>query len=147
MWKQIIVHSFRVVYQHLFTRTEEIYDKIRPEQMTSWPRFAPNTCPIKAGSSKVSDSLLVLCILFSGRKTSSVYGKRYSCTCVLLSTRPQGRMGQRKHITHRDSKDFLSCLQPRIYGKLWAIQSNWRKRSAPCSGPLYILQHILNTQI
>jgi hypothetical protein len=33
MWKQMIVHSFRVMYQHLFTRTEEIHDKIRSEQM------------------------------------------------------------------------------------------------------------------
>jgi hypothetical protein len=33
MWKQMIVHSFRIVYQHLFTRTEKIYDKIRSEQI------------------------------------------------------------------------------------------------------------------
>lgn len=29
----MIVHSFRVVYQHLLTRTEEIYDKVRSGQM------------------------------------------------------------------------------------------------------------------
>jgi len=58
----------------------------------SWPRFAPNTCPRKAGSSTAWDSLLVLCILFSGRQTSSVYGKRYSCTCVYKA---QGHKGVR----------------------------------------------------
>lgn len=27
MWKQMTVHSFTVVYQHLFTRKDEFYEK------------------------------------------------------------------------------------------------------------------------
>lgn len=50
-WKQMIVHSFRVVYQHLFTRRTKFMTQFRSEHFMSWPRFAPNTCPIKAGSS------------------------------------------------------------------------------------------------
>jgi hypothetical protein len=76
MWKQMIVHAFRVVYQHVFTRTDEIYEKIRSDQMMSWPRYAPHICPIQAGSSTASDRLFDLCILFNGRQTSSEYGKR-----------------------------------------------------------------------
>lgn len=138
------------MYQHLFTRTEEIYDKIRSEQMMSWPRFAPNTCPIKAESSTASDSLLVLCILVSGRKTSSVYGKRYSCTCLIKhrATRTYGAaeayytQGFERFLTVSAATHIPHTLgHPIQLGETLGRRTGGLFRSALC------LPHILNTQI